>query len=432
MAQLLRTMSRERNKAVYMDRPVPKEHKRKLMIRQLGTVSLIIIIPLVIVLFLKSAFSQTVSLSEVTTAFPEKGNIQITVQGSGIVVPAYEEVITSPFRSNVLKIVKSPGAKVLTGDTLVLLNNKLAENDLNMVRNELDLQYIRIEKFKIELQQLREDFEFSRKIKEIRVENVRWAYEAEVALNKMGGSPAYNVKKAKTEWEIAQLELNQAQYNFNNQVNAKNNGIRELETEISIQKNKIVKSEVLVNMAYVKAPFNGDLSWIVSQPGAMISEGQEIARVADFSHYKLKGSISNSWAERIVNGQKVLVRDQGKSLTGSIENIMPAVSQGMIECLIRIDDGDITYLRPDQQLEIRVVISYKDNVLRLPNGPYYKDRGYKEMYVIRGNKAYRTKILLGDANFDYVEVVEGLQDGDKVILTDIEEKYTRDEIMVRQ
>ena len=60
-----------------------------------------------------------------------------------------------------------------------------------MLKNELDLMNIRIEKLKIELQQLREDFDFSRKIKEIKVENARLAYESEVQLNKMGGSPAY-------------------------------------------------------------------------------------------------------------------------------------------------------------------------------------------------------------------------------------------------
>ena len=104
----------------------------------------------------------------------------------------------------------------------------------------------------------------------------------------------------------------------------------------------------------------------------------------------------------------------------------------MMECLIRIDSGDISNLRPAQQVEIRVIISGKNEVIRLPNGPYYKDRGYKEMYVIKGNKAHRTKILFGDANFDYVEVLEGLQLGEKVILTDIAEKYTREEIRVRK
>jgi HlyD family secretion protein len=415
-----------------MDRPVSKEYKRKLMIRQAGIVSGIIIIPLAIVLFLKSVFIPVVSLSKVTTAAVDIGNIEITVQGSGIVIPAYEEVITSPFRSNVVKIVKSPGAKIDKGDTLLVLDNRLAENDLDMLRNELDLQNIKIDKLKIELQQLKEDFEFSRKIKEIRVVNARLAYEAESTLNKIGGTPAYNVQKYKTEWEIEQLECSQEQYKFNNQVNSGNNGIYELEAGKSILQNKIIKAQDLVDQAYVRAPFKGDLSWIIDQPGASVSEGQEIARIADFSNYKLKGSVSNSWAGRISTGQRVEVRNQGRNLSGTIENIMPAVSQGMMECLIRLDEGDITFLRPDQQLEIRVVISYKENILRLRNGPYYKDRGYKEMFVIRGKKAYRTRILFGDANFDYAEVVEGLNEGDKVIITDIEEKYSRDEIKVKK
>ena len=220
-----------------MDRPVSKEHKRKLLIRQIRVISIIIIVPIVIVLFLKSVFIPSVSLSMVTTAISEKGDIQITVQGSGNVIPAYEEIITSPFRSNILKIIKKPGNKVFQKDTLLILNNKLAENDLDMLKNELDLQNIRIDKLKIEMQQLKEDFEFSRKIKEIKVENSRLAYQAEETLNKMGGSPAYNVKKAKTDWDIEQLENDQAKYNFNNQVNSRNNGIRELETEIDILKN---------------------------------------------------------------------------------------------------------------------------------------------------------------------------------------------------
>src|SRR5512133_2093726 len=217
-----------------MDRPVSKEHKRKLLIKQLSIASLAVIVPLLLVVFIKSAFIPGVSLSKVSTAVPDSGKIQITVQGSGTVIPSYEEIITSPFRSIIVKLIKKPGEKVFPKDTILILNNKLAENDLNLLTNEADLQNIRIEKLKIELQQLKEDFEFSRKIKAIKVENAKLAYEAEVTLNKMGGSPAYDVKKAKTTWDIEVLENDQALYNFNNQVNTKNNGIRELATDIII------------------------------------------------------------------------------------------------------------------------------------------------------------------------------------------------------
>jgi HlyD family secretion protein len=392
--------------------------------------TVVLVALILIVVFLKNVFIPGVSLSKVAVAGVETGSIQVTVQGSGTVIPAYEEIISAPFRSSIIRIIKKPGDKVKPQDTLLVLDNKQAINDLDMLRNENDLQNIRIEKLKIDLQRLKGDFEFSSRIKEIKVENARLAYEAEQTLNKIGGSPAYNVKKTKTDWDIEQLEFKQLENNFNNQKNSQDNSIRELEMEINIQKNKIFKANDLVDRAYVKAPFAGDISWIIDQPGASVSEGQQIARVADFSDYKLKGVISNAWAGRIISGQKVEIRNQGRILNGAIENIMPTVNQGMMECLVRIDSGDISRLRPAQELEIRVVISSREKVFRLPNGPYYKGRGYKNMYVIKGKRAYRTKILLGDSNFDYVEVLDGVKEGDQVIITDIEDRYSRDEIKV--
>ena len=125
-----------------MDRPFIKRTQKKITYQTIGVVSIIIIVPLLIILFMKSAFVPSVSLSQVATGISDKGDIQITVQGSGNVIPAYEEIITSPFKSNIMKIIKNPGDKVFPKDTLLILNNKLAENDLNMLTNELDLQNI--------------------------------------------------------------------------------------------------------------------------------------------------------------------------------------------------------------------------------------------------------------------------------------------------
>ena len=413
-----------------MDQPLSKTYKRKKLVKSAGWISLIVIIPLLMLFFFRYAFTEEISLSKVDIASARRGDIQITVQGSGLVIPAYEETITGPFRSYVRKIVKSPGAKVSIGDTLLILDNKLAENDLDLLKNELDLKTIRIEKLRIELQQIKEDHAFRDAIKNISVLNLKLAFEAESTLNKMGGSPMYNVRKARSEWDIAKLESDQLKYNFKNEVDSRNNSIRELETEIRILKNKIISSKDLVDHAIVRAPFQGSLSWIIDKAGATVADGQEIARIADFSTYKLKGSASSAWLGKIATGQKVEVRNQGMSFSGTIENILPAVNLGMVEFIIRLDEGDISTLRPEQQVEVRVVTSFKQNVLMLPNGQYYTDRGYKDMYLIRDNKAYRTRVLLGEANFNNVEVVDGLAEGDKLILTDIGERFKNNEIRV--
>ncbi|HBB92657.1 MAG: hypothetical protein A2X22_07875 [Bacteroidetes bacterium GWF2_49_14] len=414
-----------------MDRPVPKAHKRKILIRKAALIALVILVPLGILLLLKSVLTPTISLSNLSVAPVDKGDLEITIQGSGIVIPNYEEVITAPFRSKVLKITRQPGSPVAEGDTLLILDNEMAANEMNRLRNELELKEIQKEKLKIQIREMKDDFTISLQIKEIRIENLKSAYEAELFLSKRGGSTMEVVKRAKTEWDISVLECKQAGNNFTNRQNASETGIRELETQIRIQENAIIAAKSLVNQAFVTAPFAGTLSSVLSQPGAMISEGQEIARIADFSRYRIRGNVSNSWSGKVMTGQKVLIRDRDNLLTGTLDNIMPSVSEGMMECMIRLDEAGISTLRPNQQLDFRVVVAFRKEVLRLPNGTYYKDQGGRYMYVVHGNKAIRTRVTLGEANFGFVEVLSGVQEGDQVILSDLTEKYERDELGIR-
>ena len=61
----------------------------------------------------------------------------------------------------------------------------------------------------------------------------------------------------------------------------------------------------------------------------------------------------------------------------------------------------------------------KDDVLRIANSSYYVGKGEYELFVVNGNKLLKRKVQLGDSNFEYVEVVSGLQEGEQVIVSDM-------------
>ena len=61
----------------------------------------------------------------------------------------------------------------------------------------------------------------------------------------------------------------------------------------------------------------------------------------------------------------------------------------------------------------------KDDVLRIANSSYYVGKGEYELFVVNGNQLLKRKVQLGDSNFEYVEVVCGLQEGDQVIVSDM-------------
>ncbi len=414
-----------------MDRPLTKAQKRKILTRQVLKVAVILVIPVVVIFLLRNSFLPRLSYEQLRTAVAEKGDMTVTVSGAGVVIPNYEESITAPFRTKILNIYRQPGDQVDEGDTLMILDNEVAVNELDRLRNEMELMMIRKEGLETDLRQIMEDFHYSRLIKELRVEGLQSDYDNEAKLNEMGGTPKEKVKKAETELRIARLELEQAEINHNNAVSSGRSSVREMETQIRIQKTLIRDAEIVVSQSYVRSPFTGNLSTINDNPGVMVTQGQEIARIADYSRYKIKGTVSNSWTGRIRSGQKVFIRNKEQLLEGTIETVSPVISNGMLEFVTRIDTGDIENLRTNQQLELRVILSYKDEVVRIPNGYYYTDRGYKDMFIIDNGMANRRKILFGDANFDYVEVLEGLQPGEEIILEDISKKYERDELKIK-
>lgn len=414
-----------------MDTPVPKMYKRKILAKNLGLVSLIIIVPLCIIFFVRITIEPAIPQENLPIGIVDVGALEITASGSGVIVPNYEELLTAPFQSKILKVNQKPGIFVNMGDTLLILDAKSAMEVYNSLKNDLELKTIQHKKLTIQIRESEEDFAISKQIREIRIENLKAAYEAEVYLSKLGGSTKDLVKNANTQLKIAELELTQAVGNQKNHMAANQVSLKELETIIRIQKEAMDEAYGTIRKAFIVAPFPGILSFLMTQKGARISEGQELARIADISKYRIKGSVSNVWLGRVHPGQRVLLRNRGQVTIGAVDNVMSSIDNGLIECDIRIDDPDLSKFRTNLQLDIRIVVSEKEQSMRLPNGAFYKTPGNKVLYVIKGNKAIRTAVNLGEANYDYVEVLSGLDSGDLVILRDIAERYGQQELKVK-
>ena len=94
----------------------------------------------------------------------------------------------------------------------------------------------------------------------------------------------------------------------------------------------------------------------------------------------------------------------------------------MVSFIVRLDENHNSRLRSGLRAELTVNYGYKDKVLRILNGPYFKGPGEYGLYVKTGdNTVKKRKVRLGDSNREYVEVLEGLASGDEVIVTDMEE-----------
>ena len=107
-------------------------------------------------------------------------------------------------------------------------------------------------------------------------------------------------------------------------------------------------------------------------------------------------------------------------LEGTVSNITPLSKNGVISFTVTLADDDNARLRSGLKTDVYVMCDIKDEAVRIATGSYFKGPGEYELFVQNGEgELNRRKVRLGDSNFEYVEVVEGLRPGEKVVISDM-------------
>ena len=91
----------------------------------------------------------------------------------------------------------------------------------------------------------------------------------------------------------------------------------------------------------------------------------------------------------------------------------------MISFTVQLSDDNNKRLRSGLKTDVYVMNAIKEEVLRIANGSYYVGKGEYDLFVVNDGELLKRKVRLGDSNFEYVEVVSGLQPGDEVVVSDM-------------
>ena len=126
------------------------------------------------------------------------------------------------------------------------------------------------------------------------------------------------------------------------------------------------------------------------------------------------------------------VRIGREKIAGNVAYIEPQVQQGAITLGVNLSDPRNPILRPGIRAEIYIACGYKEKVVRLSNGPFFKGPGTYRLFVMDGeDHLVRRQVKLGDSNSDYVEVLSGLRPGDRVPVSDMEKYNNKKKIKLK-
>lgn len=411
-------------KSDYMDKEIPKTEQRRESFRRIARVAVpTLIVGGALLWFLLAAGSRSVKASQLRFSEAEIGDIDATVSASGRIAPAFEEIINSPVTSRILEVRHRAGDIVDAGTPLLVL-------DLHAARVSAEKQSDQLNMKRLELkQQLANDntalsaLEMQLKVGDMKVHRLEAELNNERYLDSIGSGTTDKVREAEFALRSARLEQEQLRQQLANEREVRSAAADVKRLEIEIMAKEADLAGRTLGEAEIRAPRRATVTSISDKIGAQVSQGQEVAKIADLGHYKVEAEAADSYGSRIATGNRATVRFGSNSLEGTVSGVTPTASNGLVAFTVTLDNDSAASLRSGLRPDVYVSQGVKNGVVRIANGQFYTKPGKYRLYVRSsdGKSLILRDVQLGVANMDYVEVISGLQPGETIVLNDMNE-----------
>ena len=381
---------------------------------------------------LRGSLSTDIKRSDIRIAVAEIGSIENTLTAAGELQPEFEQVITSPIAAVIQQVYLNEGSIVKAGEKILELDKELTRLNFEKQKDQLDLKRNSVVKLQLDLDKSFYDLKINDSIKAFRINALQADVENAKRLFKAGGGTRETIEQTENNLKIAQLEKRQLENDIRTRQAIMQTSIRETQISASIQEKELRTFERKLQQSNILTTRAGVLTFVNKNLGQNVSEGEVLARLADLSSFKLIGSISDNYAAQIHIGMPVLVKLNDSIMRGSLAQIYPSVQNNVMTFEVALDSKSNPAFRPKMKTEVFIVTDSRRNILRVANGPAFKGGSVQEVFVLRKDgKAERRTVKIGLTSFDFVEITEGVQKGETVIISDLSRYKNVNEIEIK-
>ncbi len=414
-----------------MDREIDRHFRRKQLLKR--TLFSLIVVSLLTAGFIYAPrwMKSSVSRSRLRTARVDAGAIEATVTASGTVVPESEQVISSPINAQVKKILKRAGDAVRKGEPILELDVNESILAIEKINQQIALKANQQAKIKLDLQTSLSDLQSRWEIKNLEYKSAKASTERNRLLAKQGLLSDEKLREAELQEEKTAFELKQLEQAKLNAAESTKTQIEGLTLEMKTLEKERVEAARQLELATTKADRDGVLTWVVQEEGSIVQKGTVIARIADLDSFRVNATYSDIHAGRISPGMTASIKINEEYLPGTIVNILPTISNGIITAVIDLKDKSSALLKANLRVDVLIVTDKKDKALRIKKGPAINAEGVRDLFVIRGDTAVKTPVKIGIASFDTYEVIDGLFEGDEVIISDMSDYQHLKEVKLK-
>ena len=169
----------------------------------------------------------------------------------------------------------------------------------------------------------------------------------------------------------------------------------------------------------IRAPFSGKLSGFDAEVGQNITPGGRLGQIDAPNQFKIQANIDEFYINRIDLGQVVSYSNNGQDYIAEVKKIYPQVNNGQFQVDILFIANEPADLRRGQTLQLKLTLGDESEAVLIPTGAFFQDTGGNWIFVLTsdGRSAVKRNVVMGRRNSTYIEVLEGLEPGEKVVIS---------------
>ena len=402
---------------------IARKRRRRRILYSTGGLALLVVI--------------TIGLSRLKPAAPlvenpwtdtvKRGEMLRQVRGNGTLVP--EEILWIPTLSagRVERILVLPGARVKADTVLVELSNPDVDQaafdaESQLKGAEADMANLRVQ---LDSQKLTEEGMVA--TAQANYSGAKLDFEVNDELAKAGLVPALTLKqsKAKAEELAKLLEIEQERLKISAdaaraQLAVQDAKVAQLRAQLQLRRRQVEALKIRAGIDGVLQKL-GDAAATTLQVGQQLAPGANVARVANPAKLKAEIKIAETQAKDIQFDQRAEIDTRNGVIPGHVIRIDPAVQNGTVTVDVALDGSLPKGARPDLSVDGTIQLERLDNVLYVGRPVQGQPESTIGLFKIvdGGKEAVRVPVKLGRTSVSTIEVVEGLQVGDQVILSDM-------------
>jgi len=360
---------------------------------------------------------QSVPVDRLTISEVRNGTFDDFLPLRSLVTPLLTVYLDAVEGGRVDKILVEDGASVKKGQLLAVLTNADLQIETLRSQTEVAQQVYNLQLAELSLEQTRSQNSQAVIAAENEYAKAKRQYDLQLPLAQRGFVAGKVFNDTRDDLALAQRRLNEARHTQSAEGRLHSSQVSQMRATANTLQGALAIARSNLDQLNLRAPVDGQLSSFSIQIGQSMNRGERLGQIDSPGRNKLRAQVDEFYLGRVQVGQIATVDYAGKSYKLKVARIYPQVKNGIFEADLWFVGEEPKGIQRGQTLQARLTFGDPTPARLLPNGAFYNDTGGQWVFVVApgGRSAIKRQVRLGRRNSDFIEVLDGLEPGEKVI-----------------